>query len=290
MRAGGSVIARPRRVAVLFHEDDRKLSSYAVTHLAEFWRRDGIEVHLCRGIAALVPADLLLVHVNLSVVPDEYLACASRYPVTLNGRVKDIRKSSFSDNLLRPGEAYAGPVIVKSDLNYAGWPERMLRGPAARLRARLWPGRHGFRSQLDYRVYDRVESVPAACFERSDLVVERFLPERDGDLYCVRTYQFLGDRQTTARLWAREPVVCTANHCRVEAVEPHPRVIELRHEMQFDYGKFDYVVRDGEPVLLDVNKTTGAAARSDPALGEERRHRAGGIHSFLDAMPLRSGR
>ena len=123
--------------------------------------------------------------------------------------------------------------------------------------------------------------MPVGCFDREELVVERFVPERDGDLYCVRTYQFLGERETTVRIASRERVVSTRNHCRVEAVEVDPRIASLRREMGFDYGKFDYVLWQGEPVLLDANKTTGAASRADPALEQERRHRAAGIHTFL---------
>jgi len=43
---------------------------------------------------------------------------------------RDIRKSAFSRNLVRPGDGWDGPVIVKSDLNCAGRPERLLREPA----------------------------------------------------------------------------------------------------------------------------------------------------------------
>ena len=41
-----------------------------------------------------------------------------------------------------------------------------------------------------------------------------------------------------------------------ELVEPHPHIVERRHELGFDYGKFDDVVV-GEAVLFDANKTVG---------------------------------
>lgn len=284
----------PRRVAVLLHENERRdgVDSYAVGHLAEFWRRDGLDVRFLWGVEERVPADVLLVHVNLSVVPDAYLEFARSYPVALNAGVRDVRKSAFSANLLTPGDAWDGPVIVKSDLNYAGRPERkLLRGRAGWLRSRLLRQRRGFRSQLDYRVYARLADVPRGCFRRHDLVVERFLPERDGELYCVRTYQFLGPSQTTARIASRSPIVSTRNHCRIESIEPDPAIVAARHAMAFDYGKFDYVLHEGRPVLLDANKTTGAAARRDASLDEERRRRAAGIHAFLDGSdPARGPR
>jgi hypothetical protein len=75
----------------------------------------------------LAPADILLIHVDLSVVPDEYLEFASRYPIALNKAAKDIRKSLISLNLVRAGDSYSGKVIVKTDLNYGGSPERIMR-------------------------------------------------------------------------------------------------------------------------------------------------------------------
>jgi len=276
---------RSRRVAVLLHENERRdgIRSYAVAFLAEYWRRDGLDVCFLWGVKEFVPADVVLVHVNLSLVPDEYLEFARRYPVALNGGVKDVRKSTFSQLLLGPGDSWDGQVIVKSNLNYAGRPERRLqRRRLSRLWARLSPPRYGFRSQMDYRIYESLEAVPPACFRRKELVIERFIPERDGDLYCVRTYQFLGPSETTVRIASRSPIVSTTNHCRVEPVAPAAQIVEARRALGFDYGKFDYVVHDGQPFLLDVNKTTGAASRRDASLAEERRYRAAGIRAYLD--------
>ena len=99
----------------------------------------------------------------------------------------------------------------------------------------------------------------------------------------------LGPSQTTARIASQSPIVSTGNHCRVESIEPDPAIVAARHAMAFDYGKFDYVLHEGRPVLLDVNKTTGAAARRDASLEEERRRRAVGIHAFLDDSARASG-
>ena len=74
-----------------------------------------------------MPADLILVHVDLSVVPEKYLAFASRYSIVLNGRLPDIRKSVVSTNLVGMRDSWTGPVIAKSDLNYGGRPERSRR-------------------------------------------------------------------------------------------------------------------------------------------------------------------
>jgi hypothetical protein len=292
----GSDVSR-RHIAILWHERDRKreLAQYAITHLAECWRSDGHAVHFLFGTERYEPADLIIVHVDLSVVPARYLEFAARYPIALNGRVQDIRRTAFSRNLVGRDDGYAGPVIVKSNANHAGAPERTRAGldPRAfvsRVRRRLGavvrPQRPEappvFGTPLDYRIFERAAEVPPGWFGLPDLVVERFVPERVGDEYAVRNYQFLGDRFTCTRMVAPHPIVNAYTQVRVEPIELDPVVEAWRHQFGFDYGKFDYVVRDGSPVLLDTNKTTGAAGLPfTPELVAARRHRADGLYCYF---------
>jgi hypothetical protein len=259
-----------------------------VTFLAEFWRQDGNRVHYLFGTRKFVPADILLVHVDLSVVPLEYLEFASRYPIVLNRDVKNIRKSRISTNLVKGGEPYSGKVIVKSDLNYGGSPERILRRSPSLWR-RWWPGRYvrhdpddsSFRLRFDYQIYNSLAEVPPALFERNDIVVEKFLPEKEENLFFVRHYEFLGDCATCTRLAASDPIVKDQTVVRIEEVDVHPEIVEAQNRLNFDYGKFDYVVHNGRPVLLDANKTTGADRVSSRQLDARRRHRANGIYSYF---------
>jgi len=283
------------RIAVLFHAAERESdpASYIVHYLAQFWREDGHEVVYLFGARRYEPADLLLVHVNLSVVPGDYLRLAARYPIALNARLADIRKSAVSRGLVRPGDAWRGPVIVKSDLNYGGQPEDALganwleqRFPAWRRLARRWPRllrpRQGIAHWRDYQVFERVDDVPPALLRSRRLVVERFRPEREGDLYHLRIYQFLGDRDICTRLASPEPIVKAQNSVRAERIEPHPAVLEWRKALGIDYGKLDYVIEDGEPVLLDVNKTIGASRRMAGAdLVAMRRYLAEGLYGYF---------
>ncbi len=281
----------PRRtIAILFHENNRKrdLYSYAVTFLAEFWRQDGHRVHHLFGIRKFVPADLLLIHVDLSVVPDEYLEFASRYPIALNKAAKDIRKSLISTNLVRQGDRYSGQVIVKTDLNYGGSPEQILKRNPSRWK-RLLPRRFvgdttddsGFKAPFDYRIYDSFAEVPPVVFKRNDVVVEKFLPEQEENLFFVRYYEFLGDCATCTRLGALDPIVKDQTVVRIEEIDPHPEIVHARNRLNFDYGKFDYVIHNGRPVLLDANKTTGADWVSSRELNARRRQRANGIYSYF---------
>ena len=286
-----------RRIAILMHEKDGEhtIHQYVITLLADHWREDGHEVFFLFGTKRFVPADLIIVHVDLSVVPDSYLRFAARYPVAVNGRVRDIRKSTFSTGLLRPDDLWQGPVIVKSDFNYAGEPERLREEPRVQspLR-RLWtsvradrqrpPTEAFFETSGDYRVYDRLSEVPAAFFDDSRLVVQKFFAERDSDgLYCVRIMNFLGDRISCMRLKGRKPIVNGPSTEAVESVEPHAEILEARKRLNFEFGKFDYVVVDGKAILLDINKTVGCAANllDNEEMRELRRHRAAALYDFF---------
>lgn len=285
------------RVAVLMHERDSMhvVRRYVLTLMADCWREDGHEVVFVFGAGTFVPADVAIVHVDLSVVPPEYLQLAARYPVAINGRVADIRKRRISpDLLLSSGDAWPGRVIVKSDLNYGGLPEgRRLDQPGdGLLRRTLRPhlSRWGINmpsrvagGPTSYRVHQRLADVPAADFAREDLVVQKFIPEMDGAHYCVRHFSFLGDRVSCVRLRSAGPIVNGTNCAPVEPVEVHPQIAALRDELGFDYGKFDFVMADGEAVLLDANKTVGCASNivNDPELLRLRRYRAAGLYSYL---------
>ena len=115
-----------------------------------------------------------------------------------------------------------------------------------------------------YPIYASKAEVPDAIWRDQGLVVERFLPERDEKGYWVRFWIFLGDAERCNRICGPEPIVKGAN---MIALEPTTVPEELRAERErlgFDYGKFDFVVHDGQVVLLDANRTpTGAAAISD---------------------------
>jgi hypothetical protein len=227
------------------------------------------------GVDEFVPADALIVHVDLSVVPDEYLEFASRYPVVLNGRVKDIRKRAISRHLVTRGGSYRGPVIVKSDLNFAGASEIGLK----RHNFKAWP----FKRPTDYQVMPSPAHVPERAWEHPGVVIERFLPEREGGLFHIRVMVFLGDRLSCTRMSSPNPIVNGSTQVRVQDIEPHPEVIALKAKLGFDYGKFDYVLRDGEAIVFDLNKTVGAPPKtSDPIVIAGRRHRAEGLYAYFE--------
>lgn len=270
-----------RRIALLFHEADREQQGfYAVSRLVPVWQEDGHEVVLLFGTRDFVPADLVFVHVDLSEVPEDYLAFAARYPAAVNGRVRSIRKRAHSPHLLRPGDPWEGPVIVKSDRNFGGWPEALRGIPRLDGRGTESP----FASPLDYLVLAHWRDVPPWMFDSADYVVQRFLPEVEDDLFHVRSYSFLGDWGDCQRLASDRPIVKAESKVASAPAPVDPRVEALRRELGFDYGKIDYLYHGKELVVLDLNKTIGsrgAGRAPNPHWAGNRAARARGLYSLF---------
>jgi len=277
------------RIALLFHERDRSrnLLRYDIMHIAKYWLQAGHQVFPVFGTAKFVPADIAILHIDLSLVPGAYVDFANRYEICLNKKAIDIRKTAISRQLLQQGDNYQGQVIIKSNANTAGIPERVNGNWWSRRKFQwnqIGPKRQQqlvIRKASDYRVLENISQVPEEVFSRDDLVVEKFLPERDGDFYCTRTYLFLGDGESCQRNFSGSPIVSWSNSQPTQACEIHPQLALWRKHMEFDYGKFDYVIHDGQAVLLDANKTTGSGDSVGDALVEQdRKKQAEGLLSY----------
>jgi hypothetical protein len=266
-----------KRIVILVHEKTKPADtrSYFIAQLARCWQEAGFQVASMAGPSRSVSGDLLFMHVDLSRVPDPCFDPVARFPATVNAAVRDIRKSAISRHLVGPRSDWDGPVIVKTDLNSAGLAEKHYNGSRG-------PGHPpGFRTSADYRVYPHITKVPAEFFENPWLIVEKFLPETSNGEYCTRSYNFLGDAEDCFAVYSDLPVVRIGTKTRMETTEVHPQIRELRQALGFDYGKFDYVVRDGQAVLLDANKTPGYLPISDEDTKALVYRRARGIYSFL---------
>ena len=258
-------------IAILFRKVDKgkDLSCYTIHHIAEIWKKDGHNVDYIFGVDEHVPADIIIVHIDFSIVPQKYLDFAANYPIALNGKLSNICKSGFSKGLLKADSNWDGQVIVKSNLNHGGIQEQIysdtLRKPYADLYRRLiskikrFMGYEPvFSDPYDYKIFENISMVPKHWFHSSNAIVEKFVPEIENDLYHIRMFQILGDHWICERLASPKPIVKGGNCVKVEIVEPDEEVFQWCRDLQIDYGKLDYVVHNGKPVLLDVNKTIGA--------------------------------
>lgn len=281
----------PRRILILLHARDRwaERRAYQIWGIADIWRSWGIEVVVQRGVDRFVDADIVVNHVDLTVVPQPYVRQMARYEVAINGRCTDISKRLVSRHLVRPGDGWDGSVIVKTDRNFGGELERLvLRSRAGRVwdevRVRLsrrpWRIRR-FLPTHAYAVLGSVSAVPEDVWRNPYLVVERFLPEREGDFYVLRTLTLFGDRWVSRRTASASPVVKSGNAIRVEDVEPHPDVFAAARRLGLDRGKVDYVLHGGRAVVLDANRTNTMGRTMTPQRAREIFQRlAPGLRSF----------
>jgi len=283
-------MAAPRVVILTHLRQGLQANSMVDRQRRTVWEPAGIDVVVHQGIRNPPPADLALLHVDLTVIPEAYLELGARYPRCLNLAVTDISKRRISRSLVSAADDYQGPVIVKTDLNYGGRPERYLRlavgGRSRALRERLldllppaWTGR--LRDGA-YRVFERKADVPAWVWRRPELVVERLLADRHGDRCLMFQWYFFGTADCLVPVYGPGPFVDFQNQATLERQKPHGEVPEAmrrrRRELGFDFGKLDFVMHEGEPVLLDANRTP---ALDEPELGRTAML-APGLWSFLE--------
>jgi hypothetical protein len=184
-------------------------------------------------------------------------------------------------------------VVVKTDDNAGGGHECRLLLRRHPVLARLWlalvPGaervfgrRLAWRRRLRaYPVYERLADVPRGAFTNPALVVEKFLPEREGDRYFIRYYLCLGDHTRSSRVAGAGPFLKRSSCVPVdEGIEVPEEVLALRRELGLDYGKIDYVMHGGQGVILDVNRTPGQPGTPE-ATARAVRDLADGIWSLL---------
>jgi hypothetical protein len=264
----------PRRVAVYVGRRDRLPRHSLLSFLCDRWRDAGIEIAVLDDPGRWVDADVAIMHVDATRRPPAYDAVLERYPRVINGRVRDISKRRISAQLLTRGSGYHEPVIVKTDGNYCDQPDsrrrrldNIARHLCSRVADRLLPVRQAIHQSGTYPIYPSLRHVPRRVWWDPRLVVEPFLPERQDDLYCLRTWVFFGAREKASVSLSANPVVKRVNTIRSEFIPDVPEAIrEVRRRLGFDYGKFDFVIHQGEPVLLDANSTPACSGRSSPRL------------------------
>jgi hypothetical protein len=260
-----------RHITILVHpHDDFAGCNYILRHVAELWRERGYRVTVVRDPHKHVDADLAILHVDLTLVPDAYLQFMRHYPYTINATTADISKRTISMNLVRDGDGYKGPVIVKTNRNCGGgaegvhaqresWLQKKIRGVRRRLH---WSWRSEI-GMYDYKIFDSPAKVPLPVWFNPDLIVERFLPERHDGYYCMRTWIFLGEAEECRLYYANQPIVKSRIALRVENATVPDELRQIRRKLGFDYGKFDFGVVDGRLVLYDANRTPMARTVGD---------------------------
>ncbi len=238
-----------KRIVVVTHPCDRFDEQYYFQQIARLWERAGHEVLVRQSSDNRVDADLAVLHCDLTRAPQDLLDLVSSYPKTVNARVADVSKRVISREIVASPMDYDGPVIVKSNLNSAGWREKTI--------AAMEAGRRGFKVTTEpYRIYECAFDVPEEVWRDEERVVEKYLPEMRDGCYCLRNWIFLGKQETNRLCFSHSPVVKSRNIFLREDVPEVPADLRRRREeLGFQYGKFDYALVNGRAVLYDVNRT-----------------------------------
>ena len=129
------------RLVIIIHDYDAFLvrnaagridSPYLLFDVLGHLRRMGHKVDLARGPKPL-EGDVALLHVDSTIVEQEYLELERHYPRTINFRTGDISKRRISRLVVAKGDPWAGPVMVKSNYNNNAFMEDLHNQGAARM-------------------------------------------------------------------------------------------------------------------------------------------------------------
>lgn len=202
-------------ILILSHAHDavNPDSNYTINLMARLFAGSGLKVAYQKGLARQPQARAVINQVDLTTTPEAYIQYFKEFPVAINGRLTQISKAVVcQDTLVRLGDGYGGPVIVKTSLNCGGFPELAMMvetgsiEPGVRLR-RTWRDLQVI-DPLNYPIYASPDLVPEGVWENPRLVVQRLRTERDDQgLYCLRSWYVLGDRGFHVMTKSREPIV-----------------------------------------------------------------------------------
>jgi hypothetical protein len=282
------------RLVVVTHEFDEftrwrrwpwpaKHSPYTLFDILRHLETMGHSWQVTRG-PTVVPGDAALLHVDCTVINEEYLALGSRYPRALNFRVADTSKRNVSKLLLQRGDPWDGRVIVKSDLNYRGILEDVHNRRAAR--AGKAPPHPGAARLGQYHVFEAVDDIDDGVWNDARLVVERFLPEVNADGgFVIRTWVFMGGKDSCNRIVTPNWIAKAGDAVRFDPIPVPEQLRAERERLNFDYGKFDFVMNGDEPLLLDANRTPGIAKAVERMQAAAAPVLAGGLSDLIQTAP-----
>lgn len=288
-------MSRARTIVIL---RDREPDPYHFTidHYALRWKAAGHRVLDHIGLSEVPPADLVIVNIDLTVIPEAYRDLIARIPSrVLNGRISDISRRCFSQLLVSRTDAYPGPVIVKTNTNFGGRPEMGKPGgnksPVQKLLKRLrrprrtsatpvsW-GDLATLNPLKYPLFESISTVPADVWDNENLIVERYIRKPGEALNHVCYHIFFGDKEITGRLGSPDPIVKFGNAVSDELI-PVPEIVRnWRRELDMDFGRLDFVESEGTHYLIDVNKTEGGG-KGNFKYPNEMDYLASGLDFFL---------
>lgn len=250
-----------------------------VSNILKELRQRGHRVKIAKVSDKIPSGDIGILHCDCSIIPPEYANVSKYFPYTINGSVLDITKRAVSQASLVQSDRWDGPVIMKTNYNAYGVPEFKHNRQAAK-KGHVAPHVLGARIK-NYQIFENMSQVPPETWKDLDFTLERFIPEVEDDGYAVRTWTFWGDQERCRRHVSTDKFVKGKNLLRSENSDVPKQLRETRRKLGFDYGKFDFVVHEGEPVLFDANKTPGNSPKIIKKVMLDIGRMADGFESFL---------
>ncbi len=212
-----------------------------------------------------------------------YDSLAARGVVTLNAHATDVRKRTLHERLATHGlpsaaATHAGPaderVIIKTNLNAAGGPERRLVARGDQTLERFTGGLNDeVRRQEAYRVCRRDE-VPDAAWSDSTLVIERYIENPEGAYFrvhgvgpatvvsqiwtdlAIKHQRFGARRREHSFFWTVDGEDIALGAASADAARAAGVGRRAASAMQLEFHGTDCVMdADGTIVPVDVNKT-----------------------------------
>ncbi len=79
----------------------------------------------------------------------------------------------------------------------------------------------------------------------------------------------MGPRERCTRFITKDRISKAAGVLGYEPMEVPEKLRAERERLGFDFGKFDFVMHNGEPLLFDANRTPGTAAAIREMMAKE---------------------
>ena len=259
-------------------------SNALLKQLALIWQQQGFEIEVIQGINTEFRADIVISHIDLTLVPDKYTAFLKKYPIVINGMATDISKTRISQSLLTMHDTYDGPVIVKTVANYGGIPELTRQedlGQVVINSERPWR-KVEYLDPHSYPLFNSIKDVPHGVWKNKKLMVEKFLAERDEEgNYRLRTWFFLGDKELGKSEFSSNPIVKLGTF-KKEIIDNVPDELRAeRKRLGIDFGRIDYAVINDKAIIYDINPTTVMLEPTMALFGDRLAELADGINYYL---------
>jgi hypothetical protein len=230
--------------------------------LVNCFKQYGLKVDTQIGLDVEKKSRCVFNHVDLTTTPKPYIDYFKTFPNGINTSLVDIRKSLVChESLVTPDDSYQGAVIVKTNLNCGGAPERRELTRSGRL-PKGWIKQNysnaRFMDPGNYPIFKNVSDVPPGVWENPNLIVQQFRTEMDDHgRYCLRYWYVLGSKGFHTRIATDKPIVKGSNILDRQLLDEPipPALLQAKERLGVDFGRFDYIVSKGEAILFDVNRT-----------------------------------